>query len=149
MRSKPALVKIASKRTAIVERPATRTRKASKPSTDWERLRNMTDEEALANARSDPDNPPYDDRKPGNPPMRRGSIAKRIRWKLRMSQSQFAEDFNIPLGTLRDWEQHRRDPDQSAQAYLAVILHEPDAVRRALAEWARTGVMGAIETTES
>jgi putative transcriptional regulator len=50
-----------------------------------------------------------------------------------MSQSEFAKTFHIPLGTLRDWEQHRREPDQAAQAYLNVIAREPDAVRRALA----------------
>jgi putative transcriptional regulator len=59
-------------------------------------------------------------------------MAKRIRWGLRMSQVEFAKTFHIPLGTLRDWEQHRRDPDQAAQAYLEVIAREPDTVRRAL-----------------
>jgi putative transcriptional regulator len=49
-----------------------------------------------------------------------------------MSQIEFAKTFRIPLGTLRDWEQQRRDPDQAAKAYLEVIVREPDAVRRAL-----------------
>ena len=49
-----------------------------------------------------------------------------------MSQIEFAKTFHIPLGTVRDWEQHRRDPDRAAQAYLEVIAREPDAVRRAL-----------------
>ena len=54
-----------------------------------------------------------------------------------MSQVEFSKTFRIPLGTLRDWEQHRRDPDRAAQAYLEVIAREPDAVRRALARAAK------------
>jgi len=37
-----------------------------------------------------------------------------------------------PLGTLRDWEQGRVEPDQAARAYLTVIAREPDTVRDAL-----------------
>jgi putative transcriptional regulator len=66
--------------------------------------------------------------------MKRASRAKRIRWELGLSQSEFAEAFSIPLGTLRDWEQHRREPDAGSQAYLEVIAREPEAVRRALAK---------------
>ena len=54
-----------------------------------------------------------------------------------MSQAEFSKTFRIPLGTLRDWEQHRRDPDRAARAYLEVIAREPDAVRRALARAAK------------
>jgi putative transcriptional regulator len=54
-----------------------------------------------------------------------------------MSQIEFAKIFRIPLGTLRDWEQHRRDPDQAAQAYFEVIGREPGAVRRTLKAGAR------------
>jgi uncharacterized protein (DUF4415 family) len=39
---------------------ATRSRKTAQGSTDWERLRNMTEEEIEAAAKSDPDNPPTD-----------------------------------------------------------------------------------------
>jgi Domain of unknown function (DUF5615) len=40
--------------------------------------------------------------------------------------------FGIPIGTLRDWEQHRAEPDQAARSYLAVIAADPGAVRKAL-----------------
>ena len=100
----------------------------------WARLRAKTNEPVLAEARADPDALPVEDRKPGSlGPVGRVSLAKRIRWKLGLSQSEFAEAFLIPLGTLRDWEQHRREPDQAARAYLEVIAREPEAVRRALA----------------
>jgi putative transcriptional regulator len=38
----------------------------------------------------------------------------------------------VPIGTLRDWEQGRAEPDQTARAYLLVIASDPDAVRHAL-----------------
>jgi putative transcriptional regulator len=51
---------------------------------------------------------------------------------LGLSQEQFAERFKIPVGTLRDWEHGRVEPDQAARAYLMVIARIPDAVREAL-----------------
>jgi putative transcriptional regulator len=88
----------------------------------------------LAEARADPTALPVEDRKAGSlGPVGRVSLAKRVRWGLQMSQAEFAKTFRIPLGMLRDWEQHRRDPDQATQAYLEVIAREPDVVRRALA----------------
>jgi putative transcriptional regulator len=102
---------------------------------DWARLDAMTEEQVLAAARSDPDALPLEDRQPSSlGPARHLSRAKRIRWKLRMSQSEFAHAFRIPLGTLRDWEQHRREPDQAAKAYLEVIAATPNAVRKVLAK---------------
>ena len=101
----------------------------------WARLRGKTNDEVLSEARADPTALPVEDRRLG--PVGRVALAKRIRWALRMSQIEFAKTFRIPLGTLRDWEQHRRDPDQAAQAYLEVIAREPEAVRRALARAAK------------
>jgi putative transcriptional regulator len=99
----------------------------------WARLRAKTTEQVLAEARSDPDALPVEDRHPRSlGSVGRVSLAKRIRWRLRLSQAEFAKTFRIPLGTLRDWEQHRREPDQAARAYLEVIAREPEAVRRAL-----------------
>ena len=82
---------------------------------------------------SDPDVLPSEDRPPVSiGPTRRVSLAKRIRWRLRMSQTEFANAFHTPAGTLRDWEQHRREPDQVARAYLDVIARNPEAVIAAL-----------------
>ena len=67
-------------------------------------------------------------------PARRVRFARATRLRLGYFQSAFAETFRIPLGTLRDWEQHRREPDQAARAYLDVIAREPEAVIRALAQ---------------
>ena len=72
-------------------------------------------------------------------PARRVAFAKRIRWQLGLSQTEFAELFRIPAGTLRDWEQHRREPDQAAQSYLQVIARNPEAVIDALKASPRRG----------
>jgi putative transcriptional regulator len=58
---------------------------------------------------------------------------KAIRRRLKLTQIQFARRFGIPEGTLRDWEQGRRQPEGPARAFLLVIQHEPKAVERALA----------------
>jgi putative transcriptional regulator len=57
---------------------------------------------------------------------------KVIRRSLRLTQEEFAERYNIPLGTLRDWEQGRSTPDAPARAYLKVIAAEPEMVAGAL-----------------
>ena len=44
-----------------------------------------------------------------------------IRKGLSLSQAEFAAQFHIPLATLKDWEQGRRQPEAAAWAYLQVI----------------------------
>jgi len=53
--------------------------------------------------------------------------------RLTLTQEEFASRYGIPLGTLRDWEQGRTEPDATAKAYLKVIAAEPDAAAGALA----------------
>jgi putative transcriptional regulator len=64
--------------------------------------------------------------------FRRTSLARRIRLKLGLSQPEFAKRFGIPIGTLRDWEQHRAEPDQAAQTLLRVIEALPGEVRKVI-----------------
>ena len=64
--------------------------------------------------------------------LRRTPQVRVIRRTLGLSQEEFAERFHIPLGTLRDWEQGRKDPDAAAKAYLVVIGRNPVAVSEAL-----------------
>ena len=65
--------------------------------------------------------------------MKRTPQAKIIRRALKLSQEEFAARFKIPIGTLRDWEQGRKEPDAAARAYLRVIGRNPAAVTEALA----------------
>jgi len=104
----------------------------SKPDkTDWTAFDAMTDEERHAAALSDPDAQPIDEERWKR--MKRVPRAKTLRRALGLSQEEFAARFHIPIGTLRDWEQGRTEPDQAARAYLTVIAREPDVVRKALA----------------
>jgi putative transcriptional regulator len=64
--------------------------------------------------------------------MKRTPQVKVIRRALGLSQEDFAGRFHIPLGTLRDWEQNRKEPDAAARAYLVVIARNPQAVTDAL-----------------
>lgn len=65
--------------------------------------------------------------------MRRVSDAKRIRWNLGMSQEEFARTYKIPIGTLRDWEQYRSEPDAAARTLLQLIEADPAGVRNRIA----------------
>ena len=79
---------------------------------------------------SDPDNPALGAAELRA--MKRVAPIKRIRWQLGLSQEEFARRFEIPIGTLRDWEQGRSNPDQPARAYLKVIGSDPSFVSRVL-----------------
>lgn len=57
-----------------------------------------------------------------------------VRRRLGLTQAGFAAAFGLPLGTLRDWEQGRKQPDAPARALLQIIEREPEAARRALAD---------------
>ncbi len=97
---------------------------------DWDPP--ITDEEVTLAALSDPDAQPLTAEQLAR--MRRVAFARHVRWKLGLSQAEFAARFHIPIGTLRDWEQHRTEPDAAAAAYLRVIAEIPGAVRQALAK---------------
>lgn len=89
-----------------------------------------TDAQVEAAARSDPDAKPltHADFKR----MRRVPRVRTLRRALRLTQEEFSARYQIPLGTLRDWEQGRSEPDQPARAYLKVIARDPEGVRRML-----------------
>lgn len=97
---------------------------------DWAAFDALTEEEVMAAALSDPDAQPRTPEQLAR--GRRMSLAKFTRFKLGLSQEDFANRFGIPIGTLRDWEQHRSKPDQAAESYLKVIAKNPKAVMKAL-----------------
>ena len=96
---------------------------------DWSRFDAMTEAERHAAALADPDAQPLTPERLSR--MRRTPQVKVIRRALGLSQEEFADRFQIPLGTLRDWEQGRKDPDAAARAYLVVIGRNPAAVSEA------------------
>jgi putative transcriptional regulator len=56
-----------------------------------------------------------------------GSVSA-IRAKLRLSQEEFSVAFGISKGTLRNWEQGRRNPSGAARVLLRVADRHPKAV---------------------
>ena len=57
---------------------------------------------------------------------------KAIRGRLGLSQASFGLRFGFSPAAVRDWEQHRRQPEQAARVLLMVIDRNPDAVYEAL-----------------
>lgn len=59
---------------------------------------------------------------------------KEIRAITQLSQPKFARLMQVDVGTLRNWEQGRREPTGPARALLRAIKNNPQAVLKALAE---------------
>jgi putative transcriptional regulator len=55
-----------------------------------------------------------------------------IRREQGLTQEEFAARFGLPVATIRDWEQNRRQPDDAARVLLQIIKREPKAAARAL-----------------
>jgi putative transcriptional regulator len=97
---------------------------------DWTGADALTDDQIHGAALADPDAQPLTPERLAG--MRQTPRLKVIRRALGLTQEEFAARFQIPLGTLRDWEQGAKEPDQAARAYLRAIAGDPDAVHRAL-----------------
>ena len=98
--------------------------------TDWARLNALSEVEIEAAAEADLENPLLTDAELKQ--FRPVPNPKEIRKRLNMTQLQFSQQFELPLGTLRDWEQGTREPDSAAKSYLRVIAKIPQGVIQAL-----------------
>lgn len=95
-------------------------------------MRPMTEEEITAAAESDPDARPMTPEQLRN--AKRVPRSKSLRRALGLTQEEFSARYHIPVGTLRDWEQGRSQPDAPARAYLTVIAGDPEGAARTLAK---------------
>ena len=93
-------------------------------------MRPMTEAEIEEAANSDPDAIPMTEEEWEAAP--RVPRIKTLRRALQLTQEEFSRRYRIPLGTLRDWEQGRSEPDQTARAYLTVIAADPEIIQRLL-----------------
>ena len=59
-------------------------------------------------------------------------FARRVRKRLGFSQSEFAERIDVPLDTIRNWEQGKRSPTGAAKALLKLLDRLPEAALAAL-----------------
>jgi putative transcriptional regulator len=57
---------------------------------------------------------------------------KKIRLRLKKSQSEFALMIGVSVSTLQNWEQGRRQPKGPAQALLKIAAEKPKAIIEAL-----------------
>ena len=59
-------------------------------------------------------------------------FARRVRQRLGFSQTEFAEKIDVPLDTIRNWEQGKRSPTGAARALLKVLDKAPEIALAAL-----------------
>jgi len=85
----------------------------------------------MAAALSDPDAQPSSPEKLAA--MVRMPHLRTLRRRLDLTQEQFAERYEIPVASIRDWEQRRTTPDKAVRTYLRVIALEPALVAEIVA----------------
>lgn len=59
-------------------------------------------------------------------------FARRVRKRLGLSQAELSQRINVPLDTIRNWEQGKRSPTGAAKALLKVLDKAPEAALAAL-----------------
>ena len=59
-------------------------------------------------------------------------FARRVRKRLGLSQAEFSQRIDVPLDTIRNWEQGKRCPTGAAKALLKVLDKAPEAALAAL-----------------
>jgi putative transcriptional regulator len=59
---------------------------------------------------------------------------KALRQRIGKTQDEFSKDYKLPIGTVRDWEQHRREPETGSKVYLSMIEVDPEGVKQILAK---------------
>lgn len=95
--------------------------------TDWTAQDALTDEDIARQVAANPDAPPI-----LSDAETAAAMIRTTRKRLGLSQAAFAARYHIPAGTVRDWEQNRRQPDSTAIAFLRVIARQPEMVAQAL-----------------
>jgi putative transcriptional regulator len=61
-----------------------------------------------------------------------GDYARQIRRRLGLTQVQLATKLDVPIDTLRNWEQGKRYPTGPAKALLKILDRAPEAAMAAL-----------------
>lgn len=125
----------------MANRPLTDKEKAALAATDWAAIDAMTDEDIARQIADNPDAAPDLSEVPAehlrivHPP---GGVSVRgIRAKLNLTQREFADRFGFPIGTLRDWEQGRYQPDHATRTLLFVIERNPELVAEVVTDHSR------------
>ena len=59
-------------------------------------------------------------------------FARRVRLRLGLSQAEFSRRIDVPIDTIRNWEQGKRCPTGAAKALLKVLDKAPESALAAL-----------------
>ena len=98
--------------------------------TDWARVDALTDEEAEAAARTDPDNPATTEEQTRR--WRRVVDVVALRRSLGLTKAEFADRFLLPESLVAAWEAHERIPSPAAQNFLRLVQQDHETVARLL-----------------
>ena len=69
---------------------------------------------------------------PERPPQVDAGYARRIRSHSRLTQAEFAARIGVPIETVRNWEQGKRQPRGPARALLRLLDEAPDVAFQVL-----------------
>ncbi len=56
-------------------------------------------------------------------------LAISVRKHLKLTQPAFSKLLGVPVGTIRDWEQGRKQPDSAAVTLIKVALANPEVLK--------------------
>ncbi len=59
-------------------------------------------------------------------------FARRVRKRLGLTQEEFSQRIEVPVDTIRNWEQGKRSPTGAAKALLRVLDKAPESALQAL-----------------
>jgi putative transcriptional regulator len=59
-------------------------------------------------------------------------FAKRVRTRMGLTQQEFSRRLDVPLNTIRNWEQGKRSPTGAAKALLKLLDRAPEIGLQAL-----------------
>lgn len=59
-------------------------------------------------------------------------FARRVRQRLGLSQAEFSRRIDVPIDTIRNWEQGKRCPTGAAKSLLKVLDKAPESALAAL-----------------
>lgn len=116
---------------AVIRRKLTDIR-ASKPKADLDRIRATSDDAIDAMIAADPDTAPD----LSNRPM--PAEPRALRAAAGMTQEAFAGILEVPVATLRNWEQHRTPPEPAAKTLFRLLALDFDRIMSLLKQSARS-----------
>ena len=64
--------------------------------------------------------------------MAAARYARRVRKRLGLTQREFSRRIDVPLDTIRNWEQGKREPAGPAKALLKILAKNPEIALSAL-----------------